>query len=102
MNGVANRSGSAATIDAGRSARTDRWPVWILIGLCLLGLTVPEAARAVEANDPGMPPVKIMASGGRTTTPPVGGGCCSMSVHARAFGRGWQGAGPTHRQGGAC
>ncbi|RZS87850.1 transglycosylase-like protein with SLT domain [Phyllobacterium myrsinacearum] len=70
MNGVANRSGSAATVDAGRSARTDHRPVWILIGLCLLGLTVPEAARAVEANDPGMPPVKIMASGGRATTPP--------------------------------
>ncbi|MBR7560622.1 hypothetical protein KC218_29170, partial [Mycobacterium tuberculosis] len=43
--------------------------VRVLIGLCLLGLTVPQAASAVEANDPGMPPVKITVSGERTAAP---------------------------------
>lgn len=70
MSGAANRSGSAAAvIDTVHFARTDHRPVRVLIGLCLLGLAVPEAARAVEASDPGMPPVKIIASGGSTATP---------------------------------
>lgn len=69
MSCAANRSSSPAAVDTGRSARTAHRPMRVLISLCLLGVTVPEAARAVEANDPGMPPVKITAFGERTTAP---------------------------------